>query len=217
MRKLFFLIILSICIPAHYNAQSIAKPAPPKKKQPLIKTQPAVDYGEILDRTYTNFFFEFKLTFPPGWFVNTVENDADLKKVNINLDAETPINTKNVLNAFKFQEKLGVNSVFRISAEDLDDFPNIKDAVDYFDAMRQTFKVVKLPQNFKYSETNAEKIGDMQFAYLDITSSKGSKRLYATVKNGFAIIFTLTFDKKDNLQEMKQILAEGDFEYKNEQ
>jgi hypothetical protein len=216
MRKLFFLIILSICFAVISNAQPKAKPTPPRRPSAEIKPQPAVDFGELLNRSYTNFFFGFKLTFPADWFVNTVENDADLKKAKINFDTETPKNTKNILNAFKFQEKLGINSVFRVSVEDLDDFPKIKDAVDYLDAMRQTFKVVKLPADFKYSETNAEKLGDMQFAYLDISSNKGKKRLYTTVKNGFAVIFTLTYNKDQGLREMKQILAEGDFEYKNE-
>ncbi len=216
MRKLFILIALSLCFTSISHAQK-TKPTPPKRPAPEVKMQPAVDFGEILDRSYTNFFFGFKLTFPESWFVNTTENDADLKKVKINLDIDTPKNTKNILNAFKFQEKIGVTSVFRVSTEDLDNFSNIKNAVDYFDAMRQTFKVVKLPPDFKYSETDAEKLGNVQFAFLDISSSKGTKRLYATVKNDFAIIFTLTYETDNELQEMKKILSEGDFGYKNEQ
>lgn len=198
-----------------FYAQPKAKPTPPKRPAAEKKPQPAVDLSEILDRSYTNFFFGFKLTFPADWFVDTVENDADLKKAKINLDIETPKNTKNILNAFNFQEKLGVNSVFRISVEDLENFPNIKDAVDYLDAMRQTFKVKQLPPDFKYSETNAEKLGEIRFAYLDITSNKSKKRLYVTVTNGFALIFTLANNKDEGLREMKRILAEGDFEYKN--
>ncbi len=217
MRKLFSLIVLTICLTQTFLPQQKQNPTPPKRPKAEVKPQPAVDFGKIDNRSYTNFYFGFKITFPADWFVNTTENDADLKKVKINFDVETPRNTKNILNAFNFQEKLGINSIFRVSTEDLDDFPNINNAVDYFDAMRQTFKVVKLPQNFKYSETKAEKLGEMQFAYLDISSDKGTKRLYATVKNGFALIFTLTYEKEKELQEMKQILAEGDFEYKNEQ
>jgi hypothetical protein len=215
MRKLFSLIVLSICFSVSFYAQPKAKPTPPKRPAAEKKPQPAVDFSEILNRSYTNFFFGFKLTFPADWFVDTVENDADLKKAKINLDIETPKNTKNILNAFNFQEKRGVNSVFRISVEDLENFPNIKDAVDYLDAMRQTFKVKQLPPDFKYSETNAEKLGEIRFAYLDITSNKSKKRLYVTVTNGFALIFTLANNKDEGLREMKRILAEGDFEYKN--
>ena len=214
MRKLFILILLLVSFSINLTAQK-AKPTPPKRPAPQAKMQPAIDFGEIIDRSYTNFFFGFKLTFPESWFVNTVENDADLKNAKINFDIKTPKNTKNILNAFKFQEKLGVTSVFTVSAEDLDDFPNIKDAVDYFDAMRQTFKVVKLSPDFKYSETNAEKINNRQFAYLDISTDKSKKRLYATVKNGFAVIFTLTYNDDGGLETMKNILAEGDFEQKN--
>jgi hypothetical protein len=144
-----------------------------------------------------------------------VENDEDLKKAKINLDVETPKNTQNLINSFKFEEKIGITSVLRISTEDLDKFPDINNAVDYFDAMRQTFKVVKLPSDFTYSETNAEKLGNLQFAYLDISSNKGKKRLYATVKNGFAIVFTLTYKDAKELQEMKNILADGNFSFQN--
>jgi hypothetical protein len=215
MRKLFILLVLSCCFAINSNAQK-PKQTPPKRPAPEVKMQPAVDFGEIIDRTYTNFFFGFKLTFPAGWFVNTVENDEDLKKAKINLDVETPKNTQNIINSFKFEEKIGITSVLRISTEDLDKFPDINNAVDYFDAMRQTFKVVKLPSDFTYSETNAEKLGNLQFAYLDISSNKGKKRLYATVRNGFAVVFTLTYKDAKDLQEMKNVLAEGDFEYKNE-
>jgi hypothetical protein len=215
MRKLFFLLILTFCFTATFYAQPKTKPTSPKKPKAEKKPQPTIDFGEIVDRSYTNFFFGFKLTFPEYWFVNTVENDEDLKKVKLNFDVATPKNTKNILTSFKFQEKIGVNSVFRISVEDLDDFPKIKDAVDYLDAMRQTFTFSKLPKDFKYSETKAEKVGEMQFAYLDISSDKGTKRLYATVKHNFAIVFTLTYEKENDLQEMKRIIADGDFEYKN--
>jgi hypothetical protein len=215
MRKLFSLIILSICFTANYHAQPKAKPTPPRRPSAEVKPKPAIDFGELQDRSYTNFFFGFKLTFPSEWFVNTVENDKDLKKVKLNFDTETPKNTKTILTAFKFQEKLGVNSVLRIAVEDLENFPAIKDAVDYLDAMRQTFKAKKLPADFKYSETNAEKLGYMQFAYLDVSNNKGKKRLYATVRNGFAIIFTLTHKNDEDLKEMKQIITDGDFSLQN--
>ena len=78
------------------------------------------------------------------------------------------------------------NAILRVSVEDLRTVPAVKDAVDYFDLMRSQFAVMKLPTDFKYSETQAEKLGAKQFAYVDVSSNAGKKRMYATVRNGHA-------------------------------
>ncbi len=102
----------------------------------------------------------------------------------------------------------------RISVENLSANPQIKDAVDYFDAIRAAFKAITLPPDFNYSETKAEKLGTMQFAYLDTSSSAGKKRMYATVRNGYAIMFTLSYTADDDLTTMRRILEEGNFDLK---
>jgi ribonuclease I len=106
------------------------------------------------------------------------------------------------------------NAILRISVEDLKALPQIKDAVDYFDLMRETFKAVKLPPDFKYSETQAEKLGRMQFGFLDTSNKTGKKRMYATVRNGYAIMFTLTYKADEDLATMKNVLAQGNFKLK---
>ena len=103
----------------------------------------------------------------------------------------------------------------RIAVEDLTLTPQVKDAVDYFDLMRSQFAAMKLPADFKYSETQAEKLGAKQFAYLDTWSSAGRKRMYATVRRGHALLFTLSYSKPEDLATMRQILAGGDFRIQN--
>ncbi len=90
----------------------------------------------------------------------------------------------------------------------------VRDAVDYFDLMRSQFKVMKLPPNFTYSETQAEKLGSRQFAYLDVSSDAGKKRMYATVKKRYAILFTVSYKDERDLQTMRQILSAGNFALK---
>jgi len=107
------------------------------------------------------------------------------------------------------------NAIMRAAVEDLTLTPQVKDAVDYFDLMRSQFAVMKLPADFKYSETQAEKLGAKQFAYLDTASNAGKKRMYATVRNGYAILFTLSYTKPEDLAAMRQILAGGDFRIQN--
>jgi hypothetical protein len=73
---------------------------------------------------------------------------------------------------------------------------------------------MKLPADFVYSDTKAEKLGRHEFAFLDIDSAAGKKRLYATVQNGFAVLFTLTYSSDDDLQSLRTILADGNFKLK---
>jgi hypothetical protein len=91
----------------------------------------------------------------------------------------------------------------------------VKDAVDYFDLMRSHFAVMKLPPDFKYSETQAEKLGAKQFAFIDTSTRAGKKRMYATVRDGYAIMFILSYSKPEDLVTMRQILATGDFKLQN--
>ncbi len=106
------------------------------------------------------------------------------------------------------------NAIVRISVEDLAANSQIKDAVDYFDAIRATYATMKLPPDFKYSDTQAEKLGVRQFAFLDTTSNAGKKRMYARVSNGFAIMFTISYTKDEDLQTLRQVLEKGNFALK---
>jgi hypothetical protein len=38
--------------------------------------------------------------------------------------------------------------------------------------------------------------------------------MYATVQNGFAVLFTLTYSSDDDLQSLRTILADGNFKLK---
>ena len=70
---------------------------------------------------------------------------------------------------------------------------------------------MRLPSDFKYSETQAEALGRKQFGFLDITSKAGTKRLYATVRGRQAILFTLTYTDDADLEAMRRVLSEGNF------
>ena len=123
-------------------------------------------------------------------------------------------NVKLLVTAYRSSPGSTDNAILRVSVEDLRTVPAVKDAVDYFDLMRSQFAVMKLPADFKYSETQAEKLGAKQFAFLDTSSTAGKKRMYATVRNGFAIMFTLSYTRSEDIATMRQILATGNFALK---
>lgn len=118
---------------------------------------------------------------------------------------------KILMTATRVQANANDNAILRISTEDIRPNPAVEDAVDYFDLMRQQFAVLRLPADFTYSETNAEQLGPKQFAFLDTSSKAGKKRMYATVRNGFAIMFTLSYTKPEDLNALRDVLTKAVF------
>jgi hypothetical protein len=235
MKTKFVLIVFLLGCTA--VAQRPAVKTPPRKIPAAVPvaetpTAPVVTGadGEVSGKTYSNSVYGFRITLPDTWLIpgNDFEDYVKLQGYDISL--KTP---DNVTGASKIQldrslQKIKVlvtayrslpgsadNAIMRVAIEDLTMTPQVKDAVDYFDLMRSQFAVMKLPADFKYSETQAEKLGQKQFAYLDTSSSAGKKRMYATVRNGYAILFTLSYTKAEDLATMRQILASGDFRLQN--
>ena len=201
----------------------------PKPKTPLAKTtaktapktavkaapKKAVDEGKLVGRTYTNQTFNFEITFPDAWLVPDKDFEAYMLAQGIDVRLKVPPTITVLQTAYKLMPGTQENSIVRVAVEDLKANPQIKDAVDYFDAMRKSFKAVKTPADFKYSETNAEKLGAKQFAYLDTSSAEaGKKRIYATVKDGYAIMFMMTYKDDADIATLRSILAEGNFALK---
>jgi hypothetical protein len=210
-------------------------------RKPIAKTIPAVvplkagvvetsEVGDITGRTYTNSIYRFRITFPETWAIAGSGFEENLKSQghDISLKAPESIGGAGKLQVAKMLERVKVlvtgfrstpgmtdTAIMRVSVEDLRTVPAVKDAVDYFDLMSSQFSVMKLPADFRYSETQAEKLGAKQFAFIDISSKAGKKRMYATVRNGYAIMFTLSYTKPEDLATMRQILATGDFKLQN--
>lgn len=209
-------------------AQPIPKKIPdavPVKSE-VVETD---QLGSVSGRTYSNTVFKFQITFPDTWLVPDRDFEAYMKSQGFDLTLKAPDNVsgaskiqidralervKILVTAYRSMPGSTDNAIARVSTEDLRMTPAVKDAVDYFDLMRSQFARMKLPADFKYSETQAEKLGAQQFAFIDTASSAGKKRMYATVRSGHAIMFTLTYTKDEDLTTLKRILASGNFAFK---
>ncbi|MGE3467828.1 MAG: hypothetical protein AB7J13_12970 [Pyrinomonadaceae bacterium] len=185
-----------------------------------------IDKGSVAGRTYTNKQFGFEVTFPDTWLIPDDDFEAYMKSQGFDLGLKAPdslppsarakINAaiKRVdilLTAYRSMPGSTDNAIVRISVEDLSANPQIKDAVDYFDAVRAMYAAMRLPADFKYSETQAEKLGSMHFGYLDASTKAGKKRMYATVRKGFAVMFTISYSQEADLDTLRQVLSAGDF------
>lgn len=232
MKKVFIAAVICICVAGVGLGQrrtgkrrNAAKPVARNVPTPTPTTRTA-ELGVAIGRTYSNYVYHFTITFPDTWLIPGDDFEESMKKQGFDLSLKAPdtvdMQTKARLNqslqhvkmlvtAYRSKPGSADNAIMRLSLEDLKTMPQVKDAVDYFDLMRRTFKAMKLPADFKYSETQAEKLGAKQFAYLDVSSSAGRKRMYVTVRNDAAILFTLSYTSDKDLETMRQILTEGNF------
>lgn len=229
MRKLAIILFAMTALSMTTVAQPKPRPTPRKPVQNApAKTaaNPEIDRGVVSGRTYSNYTFGFEIVFPDSWLI-PVEDHMKKQGFDLRLkapDSLTPVGQAKVnqalrqvailLTAYSSMPGATDNAFVRISVENLAANPQIKDAVDYFDAIRATYKAMKLPADFKYSETQAERLGAMQFAFLDTSTKAGKKRMYATVRRGYAVMFTISYSKDGDLASMRRILEEGNFSLK---
>ena len=184
--------------------------------------------GSVSGRTYTNKTFGFEVTFPDTWLIPDKDFEAYMKSQGFDLSLKAPDSLPDaskttvnqaikrvnlLLTAYRSMPGSADNAIVRISIENLSGNPQIKDAVDYFDAMRAMFAKMTLPADFKYSETQAEKLGKTQFGYIDANSGVGKKRMYAIVKKGYAIMFTISYSADEDRQTLREVLEGGAFQF----
>jgi hypothetical protein len=126
-----------------------------------------------------------------------------------------------LVSAYRSPPGTADNAVIYVAVEDVRNLNTnrpVKDAVDYIDLIRSTYQstyqLAKEPPDFEYSETQAEKLGRREFAYLDTASKEGKSRLYVTVRGGYAIIFSLNYSSEADLATFRDVLARADFSLK---
>jgi len=228
MKKFVVLIFTLLAFTVVSNAQRTARPRPASTPA-IVPVKPGVDKGSVAGRTYTNETFKFEVTFPDTWLIAGDDFEDFMKSKGIDLSLKAPDSLPPVsrakinqalqrvtvmLTAYRSMPGTAGNGIVRISVEDLSENPQIRDAVDYFDAMRESFGAITLPPDFKYSDTQAEKLGAQQFGYLDVTNKDGKKRMYATVRGRYAIMFTLTYTNEEDLATFRSVLSDGNFALK---
>lgn len=230
MRKATFFLILAAASVLSVSGQTASKPrtTAPKRTVDLPSAVPAKRIPEK-SNSYTNAPLGFEISFPSYWTISDEKFEQAVRDSGLDLGLKAPDNIstvnkirmerslKNVsvlVTAYRSKDAQTRSAIIRVSSEDLTMNPQIKDAIDYFDAIRSEYRKMALPADLKYSDTQAEQLGKWQFAFLDIFSTSGKKRLYATVRRGHAIILALSYDDDADLQTMREILARGNFALK---
>lgn len=184
--------------------------------------QPASKITGVEGRTYRNADVGFAITFPDSWLMPGDDFEDQMRSQGFDLSLKAPETlgkasriqvdralerVKVLVTAYRAMPGSKDNAILRVAAEDLSEVPEVTDAVDYFDLMRSQFAVMKLPPDFKFSETQAEQLGKRQYGFLDTSSDAGKKRMYATVRGRTALIFTLSYQTDEDLKTFRQIMS----------
>lgn len=229
MRKVGLIAAFVFVLPLGSLAQTKPKPRPIPAGVPVKVTGVEAYGGAVVDRTYRNTKFAFEITVPDDWFIAGPDFEKIVKENGFDLSLNRPQNSPPkagataakpirhvdiLMTAFRSDPESRGNAVLRVTAEDLKPNPQIKDAVDYFDAITAAYMTITLPPDFRYSATKAEQLGAKQFAYIDTSSNAGKKRMYATVRNGFAIMFTISYTSDTDIETLRRILTTGNFALK---
>lgn len=216
-------LLIAFCLPA--AAQKSVKRLPAK---PVIPSRVPIKQAEVA-RSFQSAKHGFSFELPDDWTPADASFERTVRARGIDLSLKAPgavspsdrtrmnsalTRVKVLYTAFRARANSREAAVLRVVAEDLAAVPQVKDAVDYFDLMRSQFAAMTLPRDFVYSETQAEKLGRRQFAFLDTSTGDTKKRLYATVKDRHAIMFTVTYRSDADLEAIRQMIAAGNFSLK---
>lgn len=234
MMRVFLVIGVSVLLVVNGFSQARPKVTKFPAGVPVKETGVEAAGGKVEKRTYSNKKFGFEITVPENWFIGGADFEKVLKDNghDISVDLATAKAGRSIdvlMTAFRSEAANG-GAILRVTSENLKANPQICDAVDYFDAITAAYVTSKLPSDFVYSSTKAEKLGPKQFAFLDTSSNVGKKRMYAMMidpvtksgnkhmcelgRTGIAIMFTLSYTNDEDLQTLRRILETGNFALK---
>ncbi|MBK9164987.1 MAG: hypothetical protein IPM21_13980 [Acidobacteria bacterium] len=226
--------ILSIAFLFAFSAATAFGQGSPKPPGVPIKEiqspeKPSDTIVGVSGRIYSNPDLGFRITFPDEWLIPGDDFEDYLKSQGIDIGLKAPESIGRIdqiqleralervrvlVTAYRAMPGSEENAIVRVAAEDLSTVPQVKDAVDYVDLMRSQFAAARTPPDFKYSETQAERLGRHQFAFIDTENNAGKKRMYVTVRRGVALLFTLSYSKPADLATFRRIMSECDFSIK---
>ena len=219
--------LLTVCL--ILTAAVVALAQKPKAKaapKPAAAAQTRVELGKLSFNIYTNDFFGLKFEFPAGWLVGDNVLEEQLKQISqAEIKAANPQMQKSLnraadrvtilLGGYKAMPGTPANASLRIAVESLQSLPQVKTGRDYFTRLFATFKAMKMPDVFKYSDVKTETIDNIPLDYIETSSGNNKKRMYATVRRGYAVLMTISYYEDADLETLHRVLTGADLDYKN--
>lgn len=205
MKKIIYLIVLTVLSASCKNEKNLPTD---------------FDYGIVENGIYKNNYFGVRIPFNTEWDVQDQKQMSDLTKSGTDLlvgdnDEFQKIVDASLVNVAElfmvFKHELGTttefNPSFLMNAENLKQFPNVKDAADYLVGAKNVLQQSNMQIDFRSVDYEVE-IGNEKFLCMEIEN--GSFGVYqdyfVTLKRGFAVAFIVTYDNEEDKKELYSII-----------
>ena len=233
MKKLTVLLPLIVLLALNIQVFPQKRKTSPPKSKTITATAPKSTqtiakkdfFGFVEGNAYKNKFFGLKLTIPENWLIQESQFNTELKRIGSEM-----VTAKNAATQKAFDEAMqqvvillsgskdivGMenNALMVFSAEKKSPLLQIRNGEDYLRLTIQSFKKIRLPADFKYSENiESENFGGETFYSLDVGRDNYKQRLYATYRKGYTLFFTLVYFNENDLETIKEALRKSDFSW----
>ena len=174
------------------------------------ESQSGFDYGEVKNGKYVNSYFDFEMTVPEGWSVQSREQTDNLSKIGKDMVTGSDENLKAAIDASQitsatllavFQHDLRTavkyNPNIMLVAENLSKAPNIKTGADYLTNTRNFLKQSQMKHDHIDDAFQKKTIGGAEFHVMNVVVNYGGIQIhqtyYATIQNGFGLVATIAY------------------------
>jgi hypothetical protein len=177
------------------------------------------DYGRIENSKYVNSFFDFEITLPKDWIIQTKEQMDDMTKRgkamvagdDSNMKAilkASEINIANLLSVFQFERGSAVeyNPSFSIVVENIKNLPGIKTGNEYLFQAKKLMEQSQLKYDYIDNEFSKETVNGTDFykmnAEIKYMGLDIKQIYYVTIKKGFSFVVITTFINDQQKQDL---------------
>ena len=168
------------------------------------------DYGKAENGKYVNSYFDFEMTIPEGWSVQSREQTDNLSKIGKDMVTGSDENMKAAIDASEINSAT-LLAVFRhdlrtpvkynpnivLVAENLSKAPNIKTGADYLTNTRNFLKQSQMKHDHIDDVFQQKTIGGAEFYVMNVIVNYGGIQIhqtyYATIQKGFGIVATIAY------------------------
>lgn len=191
-------------------------------------TKKVVSMGEMNDGTYTNDYFGLTFSVPEDWTILSQEEMLEITKEGNKLIAGDDESKEEMLDLAKVKV-LNLASAYKHELGYLDGYnPNIacigenlslaglviKTGEDYLNATKEVLEGTDLSIEFKdiVTETLGSKEFDVLQSEIDLGVIVVTQKMYATIIDGYALFFTISYADDEQKAELEDILDTITFE-----
>ncbi len=190
------------------------------------KTSDKIGFGTIENETYINEFFGMTAKLPKEWHALNEEAKRKLMQDGINFLAEkdntfkeVDINKLNTVSLFAaFKHPIGSPDTFNPSlicfAEKVNHFVGIENGGNYLYQMNHTMKMSQINCVFP-RDIYLRNIDGIDFYVQEVEINLGSvnvrQKLYATIMRGYALVFCISTNEKQDEEWLEQTIAKASF------